>query len=69
MAARTRRRRVRRLALALTGMTAALASGASLASAAVTLDWTQTAVYDFPAGPQRTWLGYVTAHRRSPTAA
>ncbi len=62
MAVRTRRRRVRRLALVLTGMAAALVGGgASTASAAVTLDWTQAAVYDFPVGDQKTWLGYVTS--------
>lgn len=62
MAVRLRRRRVRRLALALTGGVVALAAGASAAPAAVTLDWTQAAVYDFasPTSQNHTWLGYAT---------
>jgi hypothetical protein len=37
------------------------AFGASSASAAVTLDWTQASVFDISvAGYDRTWLGYVT---------
>ena len=37
------------------------AVGASSASAAVTLDWTQPNVYETPVpGTDRTWLGYVT---------
>ena len=56
------------LALALTGIAAALAAAASTASAAVTLDWTQTAVFSFAPGNQnKTWLGYVTSP--SPLAA
>jgi Htaa/Collagen triple helix repeat (20 copies) len=63
MAVRIRRGRLVRLAIALTGLTAALAAAASTASAAVTLDWTQAAVYDFASPPteSKTWLGYVTS--------
>ncbi|MGH2958873.1 MAG: hypothetical protein ACRDKE_04665 [Solirubrobacterales bacterium] len=57
---RTRSRSLRALVLSL--VVACVASvGASSASAAVTLDWTQASMFDTSvAGKNRTWLGYVT---------
>ncbi len=59
----TRARRFGARALVLTAvLTVAAAFGAGTASAAVTLDWTQSNVYDTTAtaGYDRAWLGYVT---------
>jgi hypothetical protein len=57
---RTRSRSLRALVLSL--VVASIAGvGASSASAAVTLDWTQASVFDVSvAGYDRTWLGYAT---------
>lgn len=57
---RTRSRSLRAFVLSLV-VVALSAVGATSASAAVTLDWTQPNVFDTAvAGKNRTWLGYVT---------
>lgn len=57
---RTRSRSLRALVLSLVAVSLA-AVGATSASAAVTLDWTQPNVYETPVpGTDRTWLGYIT---------